>query len=248
MSTPDRIYAVGDIHGHLAKLKAVHDNIAVDLAAHPAASHAILHIGDYTDRGPDSRGVIEYLINGDTRRAPWINLYGNHDRMILRFLEERGGADPILRKDLYWLHPRLGGDTTLRSYGVDVPDDLDSDHGARMFDAARKAIPQSHVAFLRGLRLSYHWRDFFFVHAGVKPGIPLADQVEDDLIWIRGPFHESSADHGAIIVHGHTPVDAVEDHGNRIAIDTGAGYGNPITCTVFEADGGVRILNGKRLR
>ena len=247
MQAPDRIYAIGDVHGHLDKLKAIHADIAADVTAVPVDHHAILHIGDYTDRGPDSRGVIDYLIAGADE--PWINLYGNHDRMVLRFLAERGGADPLLRSDLYWLHPRLGGDTTLRSYGVDVPgpDELESDHGARLFEAARDAIPQTHMDFLKGLRLSYHWRDFFFTHAGVMPGIPLAEQVEDDLIWIRKPFHDSDADHGAVIVHGHTPVDAVEDHGNRIAIDTGAAYGGPLSCVVFEG-GSVRQLGGDVLR
>lgn len=250
MSTPDRIYAIGDVHGHVEKLKSVHEDISRDIAQNPVAAHAVLHIGDYTDRGPDSCGVIDFLVAGPQDDTPWINLYGNHDRMVLRFLEERGGADPLLRTDLYWLHPRLGGDTTLRSYGADVPgpDELESDHGARLFETAHDVIPADHIAFLRGLRVSYQWQGFFFAHAGVKPGVPLDEQVEDDLLWIRKPFHDSDADHGAVIVHGHTPVDTVEDHGNRIAIDTGAGYGNAVTCVAFEADGGVRILNGDRLR
>lgn len=248
MNGPDRIYAVGDVHGHLDKLEAIHAAVADDLDTSPVETHAILHIGDYIDRGPDSRGVIEYLINGETSGEPWINLYGNHDRMMLRFLAEPGGADPLLRTDLYWLHPRLGGQTTLHSYGVSTPENLDNDRGAHLFEATRHAVPDSHVAFLRNLRTSYQWRGFFFAHAGIKPGVPLDQQVEDDLIWIRKPFHDSDLDHGATIVHGHTPVDAVEDHGNRIAIDTGAAYGKALTCTVFEGDGSVRILGGGRLR
>ena len=246
MDSPERIYAIGDVHGHLDRLRALHDQIAADLAASPVRSHAVLHIGDYTDRGPDSRGVIDYLCDGLAAKRPWITLLGNHDRMILRFLAEPGGADPQLRTDLYWLHPRLGGDTTLRSYGIDLPESLDTDRGAHLFGAAHRAIPDRHVLFLKQLQLSYRWRGYFFAHAGVRPGVPLDEQSEDDLIWIRKPFHESTADHGAVIVHGHTPVDRVEDHGNRIAIDTGAGYGRAISCVVF--DDRVRILGGGPLR
>jgi serine/threonine protein phosphatase 1 len=242
---PDRVYAIGDIHGYLDKLIVVHEAIEADLAANPAASHAVVHIGDYTDRGPDSRGVIDYLIAGADR--PWINLYGNHDRMFLKYVAD-GSHDPRMRSQFFWLHPRLGGQETLLSYGVEVPVDLAKADGDLFVRAAQAAVPAEHLEFLLGLQTHWHWRDWFFSHAGVKPGVSLDDQTEDDLIWIRAEFHESRADHGATVIYGHTPVEHVEDHGNRIAIDTGAGYGGPLSCVVLEADGRARVLGGPVLR
>ena len=242
---PDRVYAIGDIHGHLSLLRGVHDGIARDLSARPCASHAVVHIGDYVDRGPDSPGVIEFLLEGAVRGEPWINLLGNHDRMFRLFLDQPGGRDPRLRAEYGWLSDRLGGRTTLEDYGVAMPADIHPD-GAELHDAAQAVVPAAHRAFLAGLALTWRWRDVLFVHAGVRPGVPLGQQYEEDLIWIRDEFHNSRADHGALIVHGHTPVDEVEDHGNRIAIDTGAAYGGPVSCVVFEG-GGVRLLGGRRL-
>jgi len=247
MSDPQRIYAIGDVHGQLEMLRAVHTRIEADLKDRPVDNHAILHIGDYTDRGPDSRGVIEYLIKLDADGEPIINLYGNHDRMFRLFLETPGGRDYKLRRDLSWLHDRLGGRTALASYGLDLPDEAQQSDGQEYHAAAVGAVPPSHLAFLQNLRDNFHWGDWFFAHAGVSPGLGLIMQDEDDLIWIRGPFLESKRNHGATIVHGHTPVDHVEDHGNRIAIDTGAGYGNAISCIVIEG-ASVRILDGAVLR
>lgn len=247
MSSPQRIYAIGDVHGQLEMLQSVHARVETDLQDRPIESHAILHIGDYTDRGPDSCGVIDYLIAAEAAGAPHINLLGNHDRMFRLFLETPGGRDYKLRRELSWLHDRLGGRTTLMSYGLDLPDAAQKSDGAEYHAAAVGAVPAAHLAFLQNLPDSYHWGDWFFAHAGVAPGIALIAQDEDDLIWIRSPFLESSRSHGATIVHGHTPVDHVEDHGNRIAIDTGAGYGKAISCIVVEG-ASVRMLDGAVLR
>ena len=247
--TPERVYAVGDIHGWLDKLVAVHEAIEADLAARPVASHLVVHIGDYTDRGPDSRGVIDYLIDGAIEAKPWRNLYGNHDRMFLRFLQTPGGRDPMLRQDLHWLHPRLGGVETLNSYGLNLPEAVPEETAAEIHAEAREAVPDPHIRFLTGLSDSYAWKGWFFAHAGVLPGVALAMQDEDDLLWVRGPFLNSKRDHGAVVVHGHTPTETgeVEDHGNRIAIDTGAGYGGPIGCIALEG-GSARVLGGPVLR
>lgn len=244
---PERVYAIGDVHGHLEKLKAVHARIEADLAERPAASHAIVHIGDYVDRGPASRGVIDFLIAGEDRGEPWINLMGNHDRMMLRFLESPGGRDSQNNPRFFWLHQRVGGAATLRSYGLDVSDGVTEAAGAGLFDLARDAVPERHVVFLEGLASSWAWRNYFFAHAGVRPGVPLEDQSDDDLLWIRDSFLKSRARHRAVIVHGHTPVEKVEDHGNRIAIDTGAGYDGPLSCVVLEGET-ARVLGGRSLR
>lgn len=247
MTAPARIYAIGDVHGHLDKLIATHERIARDLKARPAADFAIVHIGDYVDRGPDSRGVIGYLAEREAEGAGDVNLLGNHDRMFLRYLEAPGGRDERLRHELWWLHARLGGTDTLRSYGLKLPDGATETRGARLHQEAREAVPATHLSFLTGLRTSWRAGDWFFAHAGVAPGVPLDRQTEDDLIWIRDPFLESRADHGPTVIHGHTPVERVEDHGNRIAIDTGAAYGGPLSCVVLDG-ASAHVLDGERLR
>lgn len=246
LASVERVYAIGDAHGQSAMLRAVHAEIEADLAARPVAGHAVVHIGDYTDRGPDSPGVIDFLIAGERRGAPWINLLGNHDRMFRLFLELGESRDPRLRAGFYWLHDRLGGLETLRAYGVEAPGPVSEAEGEELRDAARAAVPAAHLAFLNGLATHWRWGAWFFAHAGVKPGVRLEDQAEDDLIWIRDEFLDSRADHGAVVVHGHTPVERVAHRGNRIAIDTGAAYGGPLSCVVLEGTS-ARILGGEPL-
>lgn len=228
-----RIYAIGDIHGQLGKLKAAHDLIAADRAALGDRSAEVVHVGDLVDRGPDSRGVVDFLIDGLARGEPWIMLKGNHDRMFEGFLGDPDHYDPGLRIGLHWIEPRLGGDETLRSYGVEGV-------GERslfdLHDAARLAVPAAHRDFIRSLRLMHRSADAVFVHAGIRPGQPLEAQSEDDLLWIRREFLDDPRDHGALIVHGHTPVDEVTHYGNRLNIDTGAGYGRALSCVVIEGD------------
>lgn len=223
------IYAIGDIHGHLEKLKDVLDLITADQAKHGLQNASVVFLGDLTDRGPDSRGVMDFVIDGIAAGKPWIVIKGNHDRMFQFYLDDPSRADPKLRVEMTWMNPRLGGDTTLASYGVKVGED-----GPEQQAAARAAVPQSHVEFLQNLPFFHEHEGVFFVHAGVQPGIALADQVEDDLLWIRKEFHDSDLDHGALIVHGHTPVEAATHYGNRVNLDTGAGYGKAISVAVFE--------------
>lgn len=233
-----RTYAIGDIHGALDKLQAAHARIAADRAATGDRRAPVVHVGDLVDRGPDSRGVIDFLLAGLAQGAPWVVLKGNHDRMFTGFLDDPDGHDPGLRAGLHWLDPRLGGDATLASYGV-------RGAGERMLHdlhaEALRAVPAGHMAFLRGLRPHYLRDGVLFVHAGVRPGVPLARQSEDDLLWIRGTFHEDRSDHGALVVHGHTPVDDVTHYGNRLNIDTGAGYGKELSAVVIE-EGQVWLL------
>jgi len=225
------LYAIGDIHGQLDKLRAAHALITADRAAHDTKDAPVVHLGDYVDRGPDSAGVIDYLIAGHARGEPWICLKGNHDRIFLNYLTRGATSDHVLRKGLSWLDAPMGGTETLASYGV-TRRRWTSAGG--LLDHARKAVPPTHLEFLTGLHLSHQTGDLFLCHAGIRPDVPLNEQSEDDLIWIRSPFLESTTDHGKLIVHGHTPVEMPKNHGNRVALDTGAGFGRDLTAAAFE--------------
>ncbi|HHB81404.1 MAG TPA: serine/threonine protein phosphatase [Aliiroseovarius sp.] len=226
-----RTYAIGDIHGHLEKLKRAHVLIEADRAEVEDDEAPVVHIGDLPDRGPDTRGVIDFLMAGQAAGEPWVVLKGNHDRMMAWFLDIPPRRDHCLRSELEWVHPRLGGLDTLASYGVDISAGRSSDDLQR--DAV-VCVPGTHKDFLDALPVSYRRGEVFFCHAGIRPGLSLDMQTEDDLLWIRQEFHVSDADHGALIVHGHTPIDAVTHYGNRVNIDTGAGYGKAVSAVVIE--------------
>ncbi|MCV2887571.1 metallophosphoesterase [Ruegeria aquimaris] len=219
------IYAVGDIHGQKTMLEDALARIDRD------GGGRIVFLGDYTDRGPDSAGVVELLRNGLDEGRDWITLKGNHDRMFEMFLRDHPANDDRLLVGYHWLHERIGGIETLASYGVDVPD------GARIYQVhaqARDAVPPDHLAFLSGLP-SYHLEnELLFVHAGIRPGVPLEQQCEHDLIWIRHEFLDDPRPHPWLVVHGHTPGRMAEHFGNRINLDAGAGYGRPLATAVFE--------------
>ncbi|WP_223425196.1 metallophosphoesterase family protein [Tateyamaria pelophila] len=226
---PNPIYAIGDIHGQMQELGQALTRITADGGD---AAH-IVFLGDYTDRGPNSRAVLDTLIAGQTTGRNWTFLKGNHDRMFEWFMQDPLRHDPYLMVELYWLHQRLGGDTTLASYGVDAggtrrEKDVHAD--------ARAAVPQAHIDFLAGLPLTYETDNLLFVHAGIRPMVPIANQIEEDLIWIRGEFHDHHGPHPKLVVHGHTPVGTATHYGNRVNLDTGAGYGKPLTTAVFEDD------------
>jgi serine/threonine protein phosphatase 1 len=224
-----RSYAIGDIHGQLEKLQVAHAFIAEDMARHGAAP--IVHLGDLVDRGPDSRGVIDFLMAGQASGQDWVVLKGNHDRMFTGYLDSKDHHDPRLTATLSWLHPRLGGAATLASYGVVNA----ADRPIRKVHAeALAAVPAVHRSFIDGLPTWHQIEDVVFVHAGIRPGIPLEAQIEDDLVWIREPFLSDTTDHGALIVHGHTVVEVPTHYGNRVNIDTAAGYGGPVTAIVIE--------------
>jgi len=224
-------YVIGDVHGHLSRLIGAHALIEADRARHGDRDTPVIHVGDLVDRGPDSRGVIDFMLRGQDEGRNWVTLLGNHDRMFAGFMADPDYHDPGLRAGLEWLDPPLGGAETLASYGV-------RDAGERLlFDIhaeATAAVDPRHVAFIRGLP-AYHLRgEALFVHAGVRPGVPLAAQTEDDLVWIRRGFLEDRSDHGALIVHGHTPETHVTHFGNRLDVDTGAGYGRELSAVVVE--------------
>ncbi len=215
-----RVYAIGDVHGCLDQLRALHQAVAEDLAARPVASSTLIHLGDYVDRGPDSAGVVRLLLEGPMPAGIGnvVNLTGNHEEMMLAALDDR--SPPVVR---HWL--MNGGGATLDSFGL--REEADPAIWA-------ERLPPRHVAFLRGLALTHRAGGYFFVHAGVRPDVPLSAQVRDDLLWIRQPFLSSTASFEAVVVHGHTPVPFPELRRNRIGIDTGAVVGGVLTCAVLE--------------
>lgn len=222
------LYVIGDIHGEIAMLETALDRIATD----GGADAPMIGLGDLVDRGPGSSAVIELLLQGKAAGRDWTVLKGNHDRMFQRFLEDGRVHDPRVVSGVDWLNPRLGGDKTLNAYGVDTDPARPVTH---MLQDARAAVPAAHLAFLRDMPLFHQAQGMLFVHAGIVPGVPLADQAEDDLLWIRGPFLDHTEAHPWLVVHGHTALEAAAHCGNRINLDSGAGYGRPLTVAVFEA-------------
>jgi serine/threonine protein phosphatase 1 len=221
------IYAIGDIHGQLAELERV-----LTLIKHDGGMDAeIVFMGDYTDRGPNSKEVLDLLIEGQAQGRNWTFLQGNHDRMFSWFMQDYPRQEAYLPVELYWLHPRLGGDTTLASYGVPF---TEKTRQLAVHAMALDAVPQAHLTFLANLPLFHETDALFFAHAGIQPGVPLAEQTEHDLLWIRKEFHDDTRAHPKLIVHGHTPVPHPHHYGNRVNLDSGAGYGKPLTAAVFE--------------
>jgi serine/threonine protein phosphatase 1 len=216
-----RVYAVGDVHGCLAKLRELHAVIAKDLAARPIEDALLIHLGDYVDRGPDSAGVIDLLARGPSIAGMRvINLMGNHENMMLAALAGHPQDAP-----LQWR--RNGGVASLESWGIP----------ARNNPAAwRSLIPTRHLAFIGELQLSHREGGYLFVHAGVNPKRALGEQIAEDLMWIREPFLSWTGDLGAVVVHGHTPAGEPTIRPNRIGIDTGAVLGGRLTSVVLEAD------------
>ena len=241
------IYAIGDIHGQIDMLN--HALALIEADGGPDA-HTVF-IGDYTDRGLNSKSVIETLIAGKAAGKNWSFLTGNHDRMFCDYVTSGNQHDPKVKSNISWINPRLGGVTTLASYGI-----IGEPHFAHPLNGyetlthytlvgttisppeiaaeARAMVPQAHIDFLSSLPLTLCTEDHIFVHAGLRPGIALADQDIEDLLWIREGFLETRHDFGRLVVHGHTALDAPTHFGNRIDIDGGAGYGRPLVPVVFE--------------
>lgn len=227
-----RLYAIGDIHGHLDKLARAHALIAADRRRTGDADAPVVHLGDLVDRGPESAEVIDYLAAGPVRPGTWITIRGNHDHLFRLFLNDPAARDPVLRADLDWLDPRIGGAATLESYGVRDPR---SRKPADLQAEALARIPPGHLAFLDAARSFMAVEGVFLAHAGIRPGTPLARQDPTDLMWIRHPFLQHRGDHGALVVHGHTPEGEVPRHfGNRLSVDTGAAYGGPLSVVAIE--------------
>jgi serine/threonine protein phosphatase 1 len=214
-----RIYAVGDVHGCLDRLIALHELITEDLAERPIRHAELIHLGDYIDRGPESAQVIDWLLcEPPVPVGHVVNLMGNHEQMMLAAVAS--GDDDAAA---HWL--TNGGADSLMSWGINrkVPHTEWASH-----------IPKQHLIFLRDLAMSHQVGPYLFVHAGIRPGRPLGQQTRHDMLWIREPFLSSKDDHGVVVVHGHTPRQQPLVRPNRIAIDTGAVLGGALTCLVLE--------------
>ncbi|MDN5928433.1 MAG: metallophosphoesterase [Hyphomicrobiales bacterium] len=219
-----RLYAIGDVHGRFDLLEAMHERIHGDIAARRPADWRIIHLGDYTDRGPSSKGVLDFLIAARARDHRVISLMGNHDLGLLEFLAEPSPYD---------LFATNGGEETARSYGVELrfsPLSALTQGHAKL----RNAVPEEHVAFLRSLPRFVTFGDFFFCHAGIRPGVKLERQDPHDLIWIRHEFLDHRGLYEKVVVHGHTPSDEPEIMPNQINVDTGAFYSGVLTCAIID--------------
>jgi serine/threonine protein phosphatase 1 len=218
------VYAIGDVHGRHDLLAEMHAQIAADIIRLRPADWRIVHLGDYVDRGPDSSGVVEFLIRQTAMDRRMIALAGNHDIGFLDFL-----AEPL--PDGLFAHN--GGEETARSYGVEI--DLSNWSGLKATHRALvEAVPKGHVDFLRGLKRCATFGDFFFCHAGIRPGVALEAQDQDDLVWIRGEFLRYPGLHPKVIVHGHTPALEPEILANRVNIDTMAFASGRLTALVID--------------
>lgn len=226
-----RVFAIGDIHGCDHLLAQIHECIDEFNALNPSERSIEVVLGDMIDRGPDSRGVIERLIER-SRRTELVALSGNHEAIMLRFL----AAPNTLAQ---WIS--VGGLETLRSYGIAPRVPLDADSAAEAAARTLDAMPPEHLAFLRQLPLHWSVGGFTFVHAGLRPGFPLERQTRRDLLEIRTPFLSYRHSFGTFVVHGHTPQSDVEIHHNRMNLDTGAFATGRLSAALLARDG-LKIL------
>ena len=249
------VYAVGDIHGRADLLARLLDGIRADAARRTAPRRVLITLGDYVNRGPECRAVIDLLRAPGLDGFEVIHLSGNVEQAMLRYL------DGEMAIAINWLE--YGGIETAASYGVACPqprrhdehsleamrwhDGYQDAYGATLppqpeeiadLETLRQtltaALPSEHLAFLRGLRTMWREGGYCFVHAGIVPGVPIEAQAERDCMWIRRRFLDSELDHGAVVVHGHSISPEPEVRHNRIGIDTGAYKSGVLTCLVLD--------------
>ncbi len=221
-----RIYAIGDVHGRVDLLQSLFTVIDADLGRSKPERAIQVLLGDYVDRGPDSRAVLDLLIERN-KTHEMVCLKGNHEAIFLETLK-----DPTRLHD--WRH--YGGLLTLMSYGVTPTVNPGPEEQVKLIGTFDRAVPAEHKAFLQGLPTSFTCGDFFFVHAGVRPGVALDQQREQDLLWIREEFLNSEEGFGKYVVHGHTPVSSPDVRPNRINIDTGAYATGNLTLLTIQGD------------
>lgn len=218
-----RVYAVGDIHGRADLLLDLVERIDEDVQRRPIEHVVEVYLGDYIDRGDDSKIVIDILCRRLVQRNA-VCLRGNHEVLLEEFLKD---------SDVVHAWIKLGALHTITSYGVPLAAGTQA-VAPDLQEAFRRVFPRTHMLFLQCLRDVYRCGDYLFVHAGIRPGVPLDQQVQDDLVWIRDEFLSSTVDHGWTVVHGHTPVTHPQVLSNRINIDTGAVFSGTLTCLMLE--------------
>lgn len=228
-----RIYAVGDVHGRARLLAKTMATITRDAGVHPGKRIVEIYLGDYIDRGLESRAVIDLLLAPPPPGHTRICLKGNHEETLLRFLGEPG----ILRQ---WAN--FGGYATLASYGIPIPQSMTPDSLAKLRDAFLQALPPEHLQFLKSLKLIHSEGGYLFVHAGIVPGVALAQQKTDDLLWIRDAFLRHPGYHNQYIVHGHTPVASPELRPNRANLDVSAAQKESLCFLVVEGEERTSLL------
>jgi serine/threonine protein phosphatase 1 len=220
-----RIYAIGDIHGRLDLLDDLLFRIDVDDRARGGARTQLIFLGDLVDRGPDSAGVVQRALELKQSGRAVRFLMGNHEEVFLKTL--RGSLEALR------FFVKIGGRNTILSYGFDESEYGQLDY-AELLPELIARVPPEHVAFLGSFEDRIAIGDYLFVHAGIRPRVPLEEQSGGDLRWIRSEFLDFRGDHGCVVVHGHTITDDVEERGNRIGIDTGAFASGHLTALGLE--------------
>lgn len=222
-----RVYAVGDIHGRADLLDRLRSMIDADLAGWNGETE-IIFLGDYIDRGPASAAVLDILASAPPHGQCWTMLKGNHEAILGHLLSGRNHDATLFPA---WLEH--GGRETLASYGLPGAIIFGNDEKTAL-GALRDSMPATHTALLAGLQLTRNEGDYLFVHAGIRPGIPLHEQRQRDLVWIREAFLEHKGEHGFHVVHGHSIRREVDAQPNRTGIDTGAYATGKLTALVLE--------------
>jgi len=218
-----RVYAIGDVHGRLDLLERLYLDIARHSESDAAERKVLVHLGDYIDRGPDSKGVIARIMAGMAGFQS-INLMGNHEELLLDYIDRRG------EDSQWWITSGMGGAETLLSFGVD-PDEEPRDPA----ELERKIGPEM-MRWLRGLKIFHREGGFMFVHAGLRPGVPIDQQTREDMLWIREAFTNSKANFGLRVVYGHSPSEDPVIKPHRIGIDTGAVWTGRLTAAVLDPE------------
>jgi len=222
-----RIYAIGDIHGRIDLLEELLDTIVRDDRGREAMDSSIIFLGDLTDRGPESAAVVARVRELCAEAGVARFIKGNHDDVLVKAARGDGRAAKLLLA--------IGGLPTLLSYGISEEEANRGSH-QDLADLMEQRLPREHIDFLERGEDMILLGDYLFVHAGIRPKVPLADQKKSDLYWIREPFLNSEADHGLLVVHGHSVTESVEERPNRIGLDTGAFASGKLSAIGIEGD------------